>query len=251
MIIAICDSDRTWREKVREYISEYLKECIDGIHFLNFECAEDLLEYSGTPANILFTAIKMSGIDGIEAVKTINRRWKNCQVVYLTDYLNYATEVYQTNHTFFVLKEQFASRIGEVFNKVDEVIKHTPKNIIFSCLGKEKVILTYEDIIFFERNRRVTILETVWGRYEIHEKINEIMEQVGTSEFIRCHNSYIVYLPAVRELHRDFFIMRNGAKILISRSYQKVAREAFTRWVATQISVPGDGEGEGEENLNQ
>lgn len=61
------------------------------------------------------------------------------------------------------------------------------------------------------------------------------MEKLSKMDFVRCHNSYIVYMPAVRELGKGCFILKNGTKIMISRSHTKAVKTAFMRWAMTQM----------------
>ena len=60
------------------------------------------------------------------------------------------------------------------------------------------------------------------------------MVKLSEVDFVRCHNSYIVYMPAVRELGKGCFILKNGTKIMISRSHMKRVKMAFMRWAMTQ-----------------
>ncbi|MBQ9068557.1 MAG: hypothetical protein IJ131_05755 [Eggerthellaceae bacterium] len=49
--------------------------------------------------DLVFIDIEFDGKpEGIAAVREINERVPNCQVVYLTNYLQYAVDVYQANH---------------------------------------------------------------------------------------------------------------------------------------------------------
>ncbi|HIZ64887.1 MAG TPA: LytTR family transcriptional regulator DNA-binding domain-containing protein, partial [Candidatus Blautia pullicola] len=75
---------------------------------------------------------------------------------------------------------------------------------------------------------------TLWGDFQIWDKLDEIMEWLSNLDFVRCHNSYIVYLPAVREMEKGAFLLTEGIKITISRSYGKAAKAAFMRWALAQ-----------------
>ena len=61
------------------------------------------------------------------------------------------------------------------------------------------------------------------------------MEQLPEGDFIRCHNSYIIYCPAVRERVKGAFVLVNNTRIMISRSYAKKVKEAFMQWALTQF----------------
>lgn len=52
---------------------------------------------------------------------------------------------------------------------------------------------------------------------------------------MKCHSSYIVYFPAVREMKKNEFVMENGDRITISRSHEKKVKERFMKWSLTQM----------------
>ena len=68
------------------------------------------------------------------------------------------------------------------------------------------------------------------------DKLSALIERLPEPDFVRCHNSYIVYLPAVREMLADVFLMDDGREVMISRSYRKIAKAAFMKWAVTQMS---------------
>lgn len=235
MVVGICDDDRNWCIKASEMIEKYAEETMWNIEVNFFRNEKELLAYVGRPLEILFLDIELEEENGIDIAFRINKRWERCQIVYLTNYLFYATEVYLTIHTFFVLKEQFEVKIGKIFQKAFHELKQQEKKLIFNVIGGSEIVLAPDEIFYFERIKRLTCIVTVWGQYEIWDKLNDIEKKLPEPEFVRCHNSYIVYLPAIRELLKNAFIMNNGVKIMISRSHLKLAKGAFMRWALTQI----------------
>lgn len=173
--------------------------------------------------------------NGISMAAEVNRKWKKCQIVYLTNYLFYATEVYETEHVYFVLKEQFEGKIHEIFEKLRHNMEQSVKKYLFTEIGGNEISLAADDIRYFERSGRETKIVTNWGIYIIREKIGDIYERLSQVDFVRCHHSYIVYLPAIRELLKDEIIMEDGTQILVSRSYRKSVKQGFARWALTQV----------------
>lgn len=250
MRIGICDDDKLWREKAQKIIEEYAVKSHLPIQIFLFVSGEDVLKYDGAPLDVLFCDIELENAEeesspekeahvtkenGITLAKKVNQKWPHCQIVYLTNYLFYATEVYHTKHVFFVLKEQFEKRIEEIFEKLIHELKQEQERLLFSTIGGGRVILSPSDIYYFERNGRVTNIITKCGEYAIHEKLGVVMEQLPARDFIRCHNSYIVYFPAVREMVKGAFILVNQTRVVISRSYAKKVKEAFMQWAFTQF----------------
>ena len=241
MQIGICDDDKIWQKNAGNIIEDYGKKTGTEIRVHCFTSSEELTSWPGPSLDVIFMDIvleeeKEKDMTGIDLAAQINQKWKDCQIVYLTNYLYYATEIYHTDHVFFALKEQFEERIGEIFGKVFHELAQSREKLVFSGIKGKEISLAPADIICFERSGRKTNVITVYGTYEIREKLSELMKQLPEIDFVRCHNSYIVYLPAVREMLSDLFILNDNRRIMISRSYRKSTKEAFMRWALTQIS---------------
>ena len=162
-------------------------------------------------------------------------KWAECQAIFLTNYISYATDVYRTEHIWFAVKEQFRNRVGEIFDKIYRNREKQKKKIQFLCTNKQMVSLSPDDIYYLERNERKTRLVTAWGNYEIKDRLDVCESYLMKPDFLRCHNSYIVYLPNVKEYKKGIFYMKNDDKLTISRSYEKETKVAFTRWIMGQM----------------
>lgn len=235
-IVGICDDEERWCEKAKKIISEYAEELGRDMEVVVFHNGEEILNYEGTPLNVVFMDIKLEEESGIGVAATLNKKWKNCAIVYLTNYLFYATDTYQTEHVYFVLKEQFGQRKKEVFDKLFHLEEQNNKSLQFELLGGKSVCLAPNEILYFERDTRRTHIHTVWGTYETWQKISEIEEKLPKIEFVRCHNSYIVYFPAVREFNKNTIVMKNDVEITVSRSYIRKVKNAFGEWAVTRMS---------------
>lgn len=242
MRIGIFDDDRLWCERAVQIIEDYGKSYEMETEVICFTSVPDMDLYQGEPLDVLFMDIEIEQGDnenvrnGIDLTLKINEKWKNCQVVYLTNYLCYATDVYHTEHVFFVLKEQFKNRIHEVFQKVIHNLEQKTVRLFFEQIGGTSVILSPEEILYFERDGRITNIITEHGIYSIWDKLSDVAKRLPSVDFVRCHNSFIVYFPAVREMEKGQFILKDGSRIMISRSHAKAVKNAFMKWALTQMS---------------
>ena len=91
------------------------------------------------------------------------------------------------------------------------------------------------EISYLERNERVTRIVTAGETLLVRERLPALMERLPQRTFARCHNSYVVYLPGVRQIDTGSLTMEDGSVILISRSYAKRFRERFLAWADTEM----------------
>lgn len=235
MVIGICDDDKTWRQRAKRLLKNWFENAEKEVEVLCFAQGGELLEYVGAALDVLFLDIELGEDNGIAIARRVNEKWKHCQIVYLTNFLFYATEVYHTEHMFFVLKEQFERRLEEIFQKLFHQMQQKERILLFSVIGGNRLCLAPDEILYLERLRRVTRVVTVWGDYAIWDKIDVLEQKLPKPDFLKCHNSYIVYLPAIREQQKNEFLMKNGDRITISRSYLKKAKDGFLKWALTQM----------------
>lgn len=235
MRIGICDDDKKWREYAGNVIIKHLEKTSLEIELVYFSDRESILNYSDIPLDAILIDIEFGEDNGIKIAAIVNKKWSRCQVIYLSNYRHYVTDVYSTNHIYYVLKKQFKEKIGEIIGKILRGMEQKKNRIIFSVIGGEYISLMPEEIIYFERNQRETRIYTVWGEFRIWDKIGSIIDILPELDFVRCHNSYIVYLPAIRKMDKKSFHMNNGNSVSISRGYSKKVETAFINWAKTQL----------------
>ena len=108
--IAICDDEllhaRQTQAAIRRCEAQAVTRC--------FETPLALLAavtQQGYAPRVAVLDIRMAGMDGIELAKRLNALVPGCAVIFLTAYLSYAPDVYETRHVYFVLKNELDRRI--------------------------------------------------------------------------------------------------------------------------------------------
>ena len=183
MVIGICDDDKTWRQRAKRLLKNWFENAGKEVEVLCFAQGGELLEYGGAALDLLFLDIELGEDNGIAIARRVNEKWKHCQIVYLTNFLFYATEVYQTEHMFFVLKEQFERRLEEIFQKLFHQTRQKERSLLFSVIGGSRLCLAPDEILYLERLRRVTRVVTVWGDYAIWDKIDALEQKASEAGF--------------------------------------------------------------------
>lgn len=236
--IGICDSDADWHRKMEEILGAGGKDTawISG-EIEHFYDGKELLLYAGAPLELLFIDVKLSDGSGIAVARKINEIWPECQIIFVTEDMSGAMEAYETEHVYYILKEQIAKRIEKIMDKVlDHAIggRHRKsRKLLLSIVRGEQVLLAANEILYFERRKRVTIVKTTVGTYEVRDKLDILEKVLFAEEFVRCHTSYLVYLPAVRAFEGTSFLMRDGSWVPISRGYQKRVKHYVNAWLRT------------------
>lgn len=230
MVVGIYGEDESWQRQIEKEISASYKTLAEKVEIYNFNTKEQLWEFSTNKLDVCFLDLDLENQDGIKIADEINHKWIDCLLVFYSENLHLATEVYSIPHIYFVLKEQMAAKMKQILKMV--MINYSKqKHLSFSVIGGKTIVLLPNDIIFFERIKRITRIESIYGTYDIWDKLGELEDRLKGLGFVRCHNSYIIYLPAVIEIQKNVLIMKNKMKVVISRSYKKSVQDALDMWL--------------------
>lgn len=169
--------------------------------------------------------------NGVDAVKEINQIFPYCKIIYVTAYSDYATEVYETEHSYFVLKNKnISANVCKALDKALESIKKDKEEIV-SVRSNGVCLMSIKDIICFERDGRVTIIKTMNDSVRTYETFDEILDKINSRRVKRCHKSYAVNFFHVAKYTKAKFVMDNEQIIPISRAYQKEIFDCFTDYM--------------------
>lgn len=234
MVIGICDDDKQWRESCKRTLEGFSLMIELTIEIKCFATARELLEYKGTPLDAVFLDIELGRENGIFVAKKLNKAWPSCQIIYMSNYLHYATEIYNTEHIWFVVKKHFQDKVGEIISRILRDFEGNTFRIVLTTLKNEVISIVPLDIYYLEREKRGTRIVTVWNEYHVKERMRDIVPQLSELDFSQCHNSYVVNFRHVKELQKDMYILYGGAGqeqiVQISRRYVQKTRKDFLKW---------------------
>ena len=236
MVIGICDDDKQWRESCKRTLEGFSSMIKITMEIRCFATAEELLEYKDTPLDAVFLDIELGRKNGIFVAKKLNKTKPNCKIIYMTNYLHYATEIYNTEHIWFVVKKHFQDKVGEIISRILREFESKTSRIVLKTLKNEVISIVPSDIYYLEREKRGTRVVTVWDEYHVKERMSDIVPQLSELDFSQCHNSYVVNFRYVKELQKDMYILYGEADkeqiVQISRRYVQKTREDFLKWSA-------------------
>lgn len=225
--IAICDDDSAQLKKTEKLIMQAIAQYSPKID--RFSDGTELLkamQNSDYVPDLAVLDIYMPKCSGIEVAKRLNELAPECRIIFLTSYLGYATDVYETRHSYFILKAELTDRIEAALAKA---LAETTENLRL-CFreGRTVKIVPASEVLYLERNLKKTTIALSSGvEHTTPAKAEELLKGVNKGMFVHCHQSYWVNLEKVTSMTADSFILSNGMEIPISRSQKKEVKKAF------------------------
>ncbi|MBC7346945.1 MAG: response regulator transcription factor [Clostridia bacterium] len=206
--------------------------------------AEALARVGETQPDVVLLDIDMPDVDGLTVARQLAEQQAGIYLVFVTAYPEYALQAFEVYAYDYILKPIDEDRVKRTIRRIQEDLQ--PPGTDLSELsaafnranqlvvrdGRELVFIDFEDVAFFEREGRKTVIYTKDGRHETTESLGEIEERLDPRTFFRSHKSYIVnlrwverlvpwtngsYLIKFRCTNRDAILSRHQAKVLIER----------------------------------
>lgn len=235
--VALLDDNEAWLQKeegiLRAQGPQY--DVDPEIHV--FTDGPDLLaSHIGAP-DVLFSDIEIGDADnGIRFSQQIHKRWPACQVVFVTNHLRYALDVYVTEHLWFVLKDQFEQRLPEITQKLLQQIDEREAVVVLTTTSHEIVSVPCSDVLYLERNGRITNVYVAGGTsYLVSDRVVTLLEKLPKKSFARSHGSFAVNLSHVRGIYADTIRTTEGCEIPLSRRFSRPFRDAYLEWADEHV----------------
>ncbi len=227
--VFICDEDTAVAENLKNLIPEHSDYDVRVVTKRNEAELLGLIEINERIPDVLIMDIRPGERTGIDVVKSLQRLYPEIKVIYITGFINFATAIFETEPSGFLLKpikeEQFLYIMEKVFGQVN---KEKKNSILIKRNGTE-VRLYRSDIVYVESHGRQVFIHNADGGVDvIYEKIDVLQEQLGAS-FVRSHKSFLINMKyIVRRINKEFFLA-NGIVLPISKPKLK---EVSSRFVA-------------------
>lgn len=225
--IAICDDDKVHIRYIRKIVEETLKD--QAVIVSEYGSANNLLfsiDGKNSAPDIALLDIQMPDIDGISLAKELNCSAPDCKIIFISSYISYAPDVYDTEHIYYVLKSQIEDRLPSALAKAIDSLTCTLYYTMVKS-GSSSIKVSSDDLIYIERNLHKSIVYTKNGVYVTSQSPDNLLSTFPEKLFVHCHQSYWVNVNAIQTMNSNSFKLANGTDIPISRACKPAAKEAF------------------------
>ena len=224
MRIVVLDDENLYRKSIIAMVNRWAQdhkheECVS---VSEFRSSEDLLEAwnNGFRIDLMFLDIIIPNeIDGIQLAKAIVEKDANVQIVYITNYSDYALSGYEVNALRYLIKPVTQNKINNcldiAWNKwmlsEDTFIRAQGNGTAFVFAAQE---LTYAESL---GHRIVLHFSDTRDGTEINESMNAFLAKLPKQLFVRCHRGFVVNIRYVRKIKAESLSLASGTEIPVGR----------------------------------
>jgi len=226
--VAICDDTEEERLQAAEYAGRFFDREGIEVRIETYASGRELLE-SGRKYDLYLLDVLMPGMSGIDAAQALAEDKDHPVVVFITSSLESAVEGYRVEAAGFILKPVEEESFWSTMERVVRRRLGVKKAVLSLVHNRVNVELPLERLAWFEnRLHRVFVKLTDGEVLSVNQKLSELQLVLEPhSQFLRCHQSYLVNLDYVDKLEDSCFYMRDGQMIPISRNFYKQSKNAY------------------------
>lgn len=210
--VMIVDDDAGMRLILRKVIGkcenfEIVKEVENGEEAISF--AEQMRPH------VIFMDVEMPGINGIESAKRILDINPKTMIIFATAHEEYMPEAFELYAFDYMIKPFKIDRVNQTLARIDELHSTAGNTRSVNHLLKysrdfEKLVIknkegisfiSMSDIILVQREDRSTVIYTAEERYVTSDNLSDIEAKLDSSQFFRCHKSYIINISMVYKIY--------------------------------------------------
>ena len=175
-----------------------------------------------------------AGYDGIEFVCKHVPPNSGMQVIYITGYDEYHSDVYRTQHSGFLLKPVQHDDLDEALDlAIERIAKFSEKPFWVRTASGEKVI-SPSHLRYAESSKRTIRLHVGNDVVETYGKLSDLIRKLP-ARFVQCHKSFVVNMGFIDEFGRTEITLTSGEKVPVSQKRRAIVRAAFFDYVGRSL----------------
>ena len=228
--IAICDDDRSDRERICEFVSEYLKGKEIRAEVKVFDHPDKLIQDCETfRPQIYLLDIVMPMVTGIQAARELRWNQPDAQIIFATSESSYALESFDVNPINYILKPVAKDKLYSTLDLALTRIETDDRKSVTVKIKGGMCSLRLDDIMYIDYRNHVVSYHMADGEVVSTPTLRigfmEYMDENHSGQdFIRCHESISVNLTAIDKLTKTDITLRSKEVVPVSKSrYAEVA----------------------------
>lgn len=225
MRIAICEDDITqcsYLENELIDLNDKLKINAEIVSFMTGEKLIESIRYE-SEFDIYLLDIEIGDMNGVDIAKEIRKKDIKAVIVFITSHKDFMLDAFGVHAYNYICKPISKDTIYALMENILKYIKISKQRFFFEY-NREKFSVNFEDIIFFESNKRLIEITSVEGFYEYYGKIKELTSKLPEKDFSFIRSGCIINMNYIKKIEKNkvYYTYPSNNNLLyleISRNY--------------------------------
>lgn len=224
--IAICEDDPIFLQELENIIND-----MENFQAAVYPCSsaedqENLANPNSIPYDIVFMDIELPTKSGIVLSNEILETHPATQIIFITQYREYCSDVYETEHVYFIHKSDIKQYLPRAISKAISNLKKRKKNYLTISWNRREYNILVDDIIYMERNLRTTTIYCTSSVYHTSEKLTDLLKRLDQN-FTSCHRSYLINLNQITDFENHLVTLAGKYQISVSQKRAVEVKKLF------------------------
>ncbi|MDG3009135.1 response regulator transcription factor [Rhodococcus sp. D2-41] len=186
--------------------------------------------------DVVFSDIKMPGLDGLALARVLSRFAEPPRVVFVTAYDVHAVDAFELQATDYLMKPVRAARLAEAIRRVVAAAGAEPEvdedETIAVVLGGVTRYVQRSAVRYVEAQGDYVRLHVSDGSHLLRVPLATLEERWASAGFVRIHRSTLISLAHVQEIRTvdgRCSVRVGGEELPVSRRHARDLRDRLTR----------------------
>lgn len=234
--IAICDSEESSRNQLREYCRRLERELHLPMTTQEYSTGGELLAHMSPGVDIILLEGELSDMSGMEAARRIRENNTSVMLIFVTALLSCAVESYQVQAANFLPKPVSWEQVFQALAGAIQCLEQCRGDHVTFRTPNQWVRIPVRSILYVESARNKAVIHTVISRYELYISMKEVEARLDPECFFRCHTGYIVNLTDVVRVDGSTAMMIDGSVVDVSRYRKKEFLDRLTHLAGERLN---------------
>lgn len=236
MKVAICDDETLFLDQMENLLLEIPDirdiDRYDDINKLYRNLENEFYD-------IIFMDIEWKGLNekGTHFAATINKKYPNIQVIFITAYNDrFAESIFweSVNLCGYLVKPIKKRHLLTLVEKAkNNIRKRREERIVVQYKGVTEMI-AFSDIMYLESKAHQLFISTIAERFLVYRKLDDYEKLMGNT-FVRIHKSFLVNMNYIKRIERTKLTLKNDIVLPISKTKYQVTKDKFFRYMSEQL----------------
>lgn len=237
MTIALIDDCPQDLALLSEYVCRYCNE--HKIHASIKQFSQDKDFESTLRAehyDLVFLDIFMQDSDGILIAKKLKRSSPKCQVIFSTSSKEHAVKAFRLHALDYLLKPYTYAQLEDALGRYENSVKKFTHYIeLKEGYFMTRILIT--DIMYVDYRNHYIQVHTpskIIRSYMFFDNFSPMLSPYR--QFLWCYRNCLVNMDHIDTWEGDDFILKNGERLLISKSQKKEIIQAYANYIFDYVN---------------
>ena len=180
----------------------------------------------------VFLDVNMPTYDGIDIGTKIRHYSSRTEIIYISGQENRVFDCFSVRPYGFLRKSRFLEDIEPLIKRFinDQISRHSGQGNIVAFRSKTSIVnIRGDEIKYIESVKDYQYIHITESKepVKIRSSLEKIFEQLGDSDFIRCHKAFLVNCKFIRRIDYDNITLITGETVPVGRTKIAEVREKY------------------------